>query len=428
MLYLAEISYGGQNKDDPSLDIFAYQPNDEYRKCIIRCLISSNYTNPTFYTVETIVLYVTAEWITNPNASMETYVILGIAVRLAMRMGIHRDSKWQPQITPWQGEMRRRIWAILRSTDIGYSFHLSIPANARSFDCDCALPRNLYNAEFGRDTVELPPSRPPSEETEISYIIFKAKLELIFSDIVDLANSSCALSENDVRRQEDALSEVLQTIPPHLSFASYEESNPKFIKYKELQRELDRLYRLNQCVLYRRYLYRAYQDPTFMRYREPCVTAALRLLSHQSTLFLEINPKYRRLNRREMAALTAPDFCLAGMIIALDLYYEVRSQHFTKDTEICHASDNYEQRHGRAGALEASLNIWRVVKDMSIEASKAHGMFSFILSKYKEAKSRTGITATTGIGTPFLENQDINVIQPIDFAEIDPVSLLDLVT
>ncbi|KAH8817161.1 fungal-specific transcription factor domain-containing protein [Xylogone sp. PMI_703] len=416
MLHLAEVSYADR-LDNAALDsIDTYKLNNEYKRSIVRCLVSSDYTVPVMYTIETLVMYVTSEWITSPDASLETSLVLGMAIRLAMRMGIHRDSKWQPQITPWQGEMRRRLWAVLQGTDIQYSFHLSIPPNIRPSDCDSALPRNIYNDEFGRDTVELPPSRPLEERTEVCYTICKTKLDIMLGDIINLVNSPGLPTLADVHRQEATLLKAWNEVPPHL-IAGYnnQPSSSDPARWKELQTKLERTYLLSQCILYRKFIHRAYQDASFMRYRNPCAQAALKLLAHQSALFLDLNAFYWQgpPNVREMSALGTPDFFTAGMVVALDLYYGVKAGYTP-----CDASDDAKERREMISALETSLNIWRLFISMSIEAAKAYGMFSFILSKAKAAMVVTDGKDTESVPHT-TQNQDFSTIQAVDISQFD---------
>jgi hypothetical protein len=114
----------------------------EYKKRTIQCLVAADYTNSVAYTIETLLLYIGSEWLSSQDAGIEISLILGMTVRLAMRMGIHRDSNAHPKITPFQGEMRRRTWAALPEMDMLYSFQLSLPTTIRQSDCDCGFRRN----------------------------------------------------------------------------------------------------------------------------------------------------------------------------------------------------------------------------------------------------------------------------------------------
>ena len=68
--------------------------------------------------METLLLHVHAEYARSRDAEVGILISTGIVVRLAMRMGLHRDPGPYPGIPVFQGEMRRRIWAAVRSCDL----------------------------------------------------------------------------------------------------------------------------------------------------------------------------------------------------------------------------------------------------------------------------------------------------------------------
>jgi len=94
----------------------------EYRLRTVQCLSNSDYTKSSIYTIETLCLYVQGEYASRWDAEVGIWIIAGIVVRLAMRMGYHRDPSNYPGITPYQAEMRRRVWAYVRQMDIMFSF------------------------------------------------------------------------------------------------------------------------------------------------------------------------------------------------------------------------------------------------------------------------------------------------------------------
>jgi hypothetical protein len=161
----------------------------EYRQRTIQCLIAANYTDPRVYTIEVLILHtfkrvneLSRWWYTAISSSWNN-------IPLARRMGIDRDSRAHNGLTPFQGEMRRRVWAIIRQMDIVSSFELSLPATIQYDDSRCALPRNIFNGEFNKNTKELPPPRALSEETEIAYNIIKTRLTLELGKILAVAES-----------------------------------------------------------------------------------------------------------------------------------------------------------------------------------------------------------------------------------------------
>jgi hypothetical protein len=45
------------------------------------------------------------------------WALAGVVIRLAMRMGYHRDPMAYPELSALQGEMRRRIWTAMINLD-----------------------------------------------------------------------------------------------------------------------------------------------------------------------------------------------------------------------------------------------------------------------------------------------------------------------
>ncbi|KAL2157752.1 hypothetical protein VTH06DRAFT_5020 [Thermothelomyces fergusii] len=94
----------------------------------------------------------------------------GAMTQDAISVGLHREpSHMCDKISPFNQEMRRRIWATIQSYDLQASFDHGLPSILCSLHFDVNPPRNIDDDEFDEDTKELPPSRPPSEYTFSSY-------------------------------------------------------------------------------------------------------------------------------------------------------------------------------------------------------------------------------------------------------------------
>lgn len=387
ILHAAEVSYeeAGQVSFWDQHDLL--RPFADFKSLTVQCLIASDYTNPVAYTVETLMLYIQFDGITTPDRSIETPLMLGIATRLAMRMGIHRNSKAHPGLTPFQDEMRRRLWGTILISDTLHSFQLSLPATISQIDCNCAMPRNIHNDEFGPDSTKLPPPRPLSEYTEVTYTILKTRLILVLREIMNLINYNDNPSAGDISRCELSLSEAQATIPPFLQVSRVEESASVSPIIQSQRISFDRVYQLGRCMLYRKFLRRARTDPSVLQYRLSCVDAALKVLQHQETLFVHFKPMFSpSVRRRHKFTHPTLDFFTAGMILALDLYYgiEAKSRAPIKDSE---ASRDFPNRMEMIAALQSSNQIWALSKDDSVEAAKAYGIFSFILQKVASCQS-----------------------------------------
>lgn len=100
--------------------------------------------------------------------------------------GFHRDSdNVGGNITPYQGEFRRRIWHLLVQMDLLVSFHIGLPSMVQAIKSDTRVPLNLRDQDFDKDTTELPPE---TEITGMSYILAKGRIARIFGKVVEQAN------------------------------------------------------------------------------------------------------------------------------------------------------------------------------------------------------------------------------------------------
>jgi len=96
----------------------------------------------------------------------------GAMTQDAISVGLHREPSHLSQnvsISPFNQEMRRRIWATIQSYDAQASFDHGLPTILSSLHYDVNSPRNIDDDEFDEDTIELPPSKPSTEYTFTSY-------------------------------------------------------------------------------------------------------------------------------------------------------------------------------------------------------------------------------------------------------------------
>lgn len=97
-----------------SESVKAYQKmEDEYRELAANCLVYADYTNPGEYTVEALIMYFSNEHFRSRDGQFGNFLTFSMLVRVAMRMGYHRDASHYKNISVFQGEMRRRVWAVI---------------------------------------------------------------------------------------------------------------------------------------------------------------------------------------------------------------------------------------------------------------------------------------------------------------------------
>ncbi|SLM40670.1 Transcription factor domain, fungi [Lasallia pustulata] len=383
ILGLAMQSYHRQDDEPPEFQGQSLILACKYRALTAQCLLLADFTKPVNHMIETLTLHLNSEFNKNRDSEVAIWVLVGMIVRLAMRMGYHRDPKHFPKITPFQGEIRRRVWTYVRQCDILFSFQMGLPSMIRQGDCDTDFPRNLYDDEFDEETKLLPPSRPMSVQTPSSYLIAKGKLVFAFSKVVESLHSVSSCPYENIMSLDDYLQETNAALPPYLRLRSLEESMADPVDLVIQRFALSILYNKSQCVLHRKFLARARENNRYTHSRRTCVDSALELLHHQRVLHYESKPG-RRLHSAKWftSSLTSHDFLLAAMIICLDGW-------IGNEAEIAAriSGDMYtfglERGSDMIQALEISQRIWAELRDQSIEAYKASEILKLMLDARK---------------------------------------------
>ena len=388
-----------------------------YRRLTIQCLTASDYTSPTYLTLKTMLFYIECEVYSSQDSAMEISCVLSVAIRLAMQMGIHREWKSHPELNSFQSEMRRRLWACLHCLDIMYSLQVSLPSTVRQEDCDCEAPHNLRDDDFNKSTKSLPPSRPLTESTEVSYLIAKSRLVLVLDRVLKATEQKGDIPRDEIRKLEDAMLSSRNAIPPYLqvTFGTNKGPMPEYLKRQRMH--LDRLVKLAQCMLYRRFLARAHNDEKLMHYRRSCIDAALSLLGQQADIYNSWGATVQSpagIQKRHIFSLTSHDFFSAGMCLAIDLHYGLREEPLApKSSDV--RLWGFDRRPEMIAALERSVGYWSIAKGKSVEAAKAWGLFSFTVNKARQILGDSPSSSWTS---------DLEQSSGDSMASLDPIGAL----
>jgi hypothetical protein len=357
--------------------------SSEYRNLTAQCLVVADITQPITDMVETLILHVYADYARSRDAEVGILISTGIIVRLAMRMGLHRDSAPYPGISVFQGEMRRRVWAAVRSMDLLFSAQAGLPPIVRPHDTNSEVPRNIYDDELFPDMKILPPSRPENEATPTLFLINRTRLIYKLGEAVDLTETLTCSSYDEIMKVDVQARELLDTLAPHLKMRSMDESarDPSTLIMQRFT--LDLLYLKIICVLHRKFLAPSRTMPRFAHSNTACIDASMTMLRHQATLHRECQPGGRlRSVKWFISSLTTVDFLLAAMIVASDLYHTARSERHG----LLAAGDAWTQdrRKEMLDAIDTAVGIWDGLKDHSMEAYKAHATLSVMLDQLKQ--------------------------------------------
>ncbi|KAL4743234.1 hypothetical protein BDV11DRAFT_215371 [Aspergillus similis] len=325
---------------------------DLYREKTVQCLIIGEYTKSGPYVLETVINYIYAEFCVCADANKDMWFLLAIEVNLAMRMGYHRDPSHFPGISPFQGEMRRRVWATVLMSDIMISNQMGMPRMISDWKCDTAEPRNLNDADFDEDTKELPPPRPETELTTSLGIIARRRVLKALGVITDLTNRVKLCSYEEVMQVDRILHDAAASIPAPLKWkpmAASVTDLPQVIIARLFIRHL--IYK-GQMMLHQRFL--------------TCIDASMGSLELQNVLDEET--------------------CAGGQLHAMRWRFtSIMNHQFLTAAMILCSSLHHERATGRKDeirrALQRARAVWIRRSTTSKEAKRAADTVGIVLSR-----------------------------------------------
>lgn len=352
------------------------------------CIALGNYTMPGKWKVEALLLYFGCEYFQRNDSPLGCSILLSTVVRLAMHMGMHRDPKHYPDMSPFEGEMRRRLWLVVTETDRLVSFQFGLPSNVHVGISDTELPRNLHDADFDEDTKELPPSRPETERTITLPNIVKARLMRVFGDITSALNGRDGFAYSTLARLDKQLEEAHKAFPTVLRHRSFSQSLADPVELITHRLRLELAYHKCRIILHRQFLARGRMDKRFEYSRKTCLDAATQVLKHQWDIHCETQQGGRLVKDRGMiTSLSIYDFLLADMILCLELsFINARQKQPQASSQAMKAfesdtSMDIMPKEQLMEILQTSRSIWQSMRKDSAEANKGFKILTKMLSE-----------------------------------------------
>ncbi|OKL63564.1 hypothetical protein UA08_01696 [Talaromyces atroroseus] len=372
-----------------------------YRLRTAQSLIMGDIAKCLPYTVEALRLNATAEFNRKDDTSRGLWILTGVMVRAAKNMGYHRDPSQSPSISPFQAEYRRRVWLSVMEMDDMASFTAGFPRMISTIHTDTMEPRNVHDWELSDDLTVLPPPRPISETTYVSYLIVKTRLLRALSRVSDFNNTTGSSSYNEILEIDNSLYEAYEDFPLYMKMDSVKldcTADGKKADTSILQLRL--MYHIGMCQLHRRFIAKGRLDPQYNHSRDRCIASALAILSYQSL----IDPSWYRLSRTRKA------YTLPAMLLLLELEYRRRSP------DMIAVPDS----NSLLNALGTSCALWERAKHSCDEADKLHHTLTGMLSSFQastgsssssQPHTPSALFAFPGIGSPLQLN---NTLLPED--------------
>ncbi|RHZ52753.1 hypothetical protein CDV55_103994 [Aspergillus turcosus] len=360
-----------------------------YRNRVVQCLALADYTKCVPYTIETLLHYMAIEYLNVTDSPTSVWILLGITVQIAFRMGYHRDGSHSSHLSPFQAEMRRRGWAIIFQLDSAAAGQYGLPRMINASKVDTAEPRDVSDDALSPEMTELPPPRTDPSPSSIQFLVMKNRLMSTFNLVIDLVSSpKQVVSYAEVMKLDRLLSDQFTSMPAALRMRSMSRQLTDTSDVILNRVFLALSFYKSQCILHREYMLAGRSDPRYLYSRRSCINAALEIQHIQSSLHEESQPG-RRLHhdRWKYSALVKHIFLLATTILCVDLDYSLRDGNH--ESEI---GDEFSDRIGQS--LTNSYDIWQQSSEKSRESQKVTQMLRILLGKVR-TRDEPSMTASS---------------------------------
>lgn len=401
-----------------------------YREKVVQCLHLGKYTKGAPYSIEALLLYLHIELLRGEDTQTEPWMVLGVIMRLAYRLGYHRDPSHFSNISPFDGEMRRRLWSLLVRLDIQISGQVGLPRMTREDQGDTAEPRNLLDEDLHQNMQELPLPRPEAVQTDIQYSLSESKLLSVRGRINDWTETltnrriNLAIAEADVSRLDKQLDDSYATLPEPLRMRPMARSLVdnaetilrRLVLFLHIQ-EAKCLLHFRHSILLSSHSSHGENHDQHMSVHSKYVEASLQILQCQRTLYDETQLSGRLYKERwKLTPLLKAPCLLATVILCAEIdssnnqSHDASSQQPSQDN----GGDTTRQNIGLnditpekvnevVQALHESCLVWTYLSEKSREAQKVAEAVRSVLNK--------------------IHNTDINLSPALDTGSILDVTM-----
>ncbi|KAH8669369.1 hypothetical protein BGZ61DRAFT_364340, partial [Ilyonectria robusta] len=377
-------SSGAQTAAAPEHDAMQCQsPQPKFLQQTVQCLVLGDYSRGGPDVIEALMHYLAIEFVRQPDAEVGKWMLSGIIIRLALRMGYHREPSRFPGITAFQCEIRRRVWCFLYVIDTISSIQMGMPRMIKDGQWDTESPRNLYDDDFDEDVESLPPSRPETEVAPMLFLQSRHKLVSIIAAVWD-TNLSIADKDGSFYTKSNHLGGLLQqtydSFSAGLKFDNLSDCLSNTAHDIAHRLSLAILLQKGRLPLYRQHL-SEWESSTCAKSVDACLEAAMKLLEYHSILYAETQPDASLVPVRWiLSSVVAHEFLMATTVLCTYLYRKASSLPVGiqgEDDERCIEIEL---------ALSKAREIWVTQVDRSSEARKAVDMLEKLFKKLHGAE------------------------------------------
>ncbi|KAH6891526.1 hypothetical protein B0T10DRAFT_402453, partial [Thelonectria olida] len=286
-----------------------------------RCLVAGQYLTAKAFSVEALVMHAHSRYIHGSDSVPVLSAICGLTVRLAQGQGFHRDLGLHPATaTPFQIEMRRRVWFMIQYYDLLFALEQGIPPLIHGDTFDTDHPTNLADDDFDEDSIGLSP-RPVTDPQPVLACIYQSRLLPILRRIMRHSCLASSYTRSDTMLLGSELDQWHTSIPPCLKVRPIQSTSFTDPNYTVMNRVmLELLYNMSISTLYRPFLQSKLNRQALC---ESSLDVCRRTALKSVYMYLEVHQELQLGGRfhedRYMASnMRLQDFLIAAMVVPLE--------------------------------------------------------------------------------------------------------------
>ncbi|CAG9949870.1 unnamed protein product [Clonostachys rosea f. rosea IK726] len=148
------------------------------------------------------------------------WILNGLAIRIAQSLGLHRDGE-RLGLTPFQSEIRRRLWWHLLSRDgrAGEDHGLQVATSHTWDTLNVAMPLNVEDVDLYPEMTELPPPR--KGWTPMTFGLIAIHISRATSRLDTIASESTSSSPPDENLRRQICQELSDHVEQHLELCNH---------------------------------------------------------------------------------------------------------------------------------------------------------------------------------------------------------------
>ncbi|KAF9870332.1 hypothetical protein CkaCkLH20_12179 [Colletotrichum karsti] len=220
-----------------------------------RCLVAGQYQKAGEFSVEALVMHLHARSFQRSNKDADKSQLQALALRLAQRRCYHRDvDELLLTVTPFEAEMRRRVWYVIQYYDVLFSLEQGLPPLIHEDTFSTRHPTNITDDDFDEYVDYLTP-RPIEEAQPTLFCVYVSHLLPILRHIVRHALGFKTCTYSDAMSLEAELKTWYISIPPCLRIRAIKDTSFTDPNHTVMQRiMLELIYIMGTVLLYRPFL------------------------------------------------------------------------------------------------------------------------------------------------------------------------------